>query len=115
MRSAGGNIAGASNGVDGAEAAGSRALSPLEAEAGTSAGSRAVSNVPLPGTVATLSGVMVSTGAALLPLPVDAASPVEDATRFEQLMTGETMTQQSSAVVEIRGISHRGIAHLFVW
>jgi hypothetical protein len=62
-----------------------------------------------------LSGVMVSTCAALFSLLADAASPVEDATRFEQLMTGATIRQQSKAAVGIRGISHRGIAHLVVW
>jgi hypothetical protein len=101
-------------GADGTGETGSRRLCPLEAAGGAS-GSRAVSNVPLPGTVAMLSGVMVSTGAALFSLLADAASPVEDATRFEQLMTGATIRQQSKAAVGIRGISHRGIAHLVVW
>jgi hypothetical protein len=58
---------------------------------------------------------MVSTGGALLPLLADAASPVEDATRFEQPMTGATKTQQNRAIVKIRGISRCGIAHLSGW
>jgi hypothetical protein len=57
---------------------------------------------------------MVSTGA-VAPFLVDAASPAEEATRFEQLMRGAMVKQQSRAAMKIRGISHRGIVHLSLW
>ena len=63
-----------------------------------------------PGKVAMVSGVIFSTGpVALLPLLLEAASPVEDVTFFPQPMTGATMIEHAEMT---RGITHCGIAHL---
>ena len=80
-------------------------------------GSRAVSKVPLPGTVATLSGLMVSTGAAaLFVLSVEAASPEEVATRFpEQPVIIAPKSKQVNAAVKTGRIAFSDIAHLFLW
>ena len=65
------------------------------------------------GKVAMVSGVIFSTGpVALLPLLLEADSPVEDVTFFPQPMTGETMMEQRSTAEMTRGITHCGIAHL---
>ena len=60
-----------------------------------------------------VSGVIFSTGpVALLPLLLEADSPVEDVTFFPQPMTGATMMEQRSTPEMTRGITHFGIAHL---
>jgi hypothetical protein len=60
-----------------------------------------------------VSGVIFSTGpVALLPLLLEAASPVEDVTFFPQPMNGATMMEHRSIAERTRGITHCGIAHL---
>ena len=49
---------------------------------------------------------------ALLPLLLEADSPVEDVTFFPQPMNGATMMEHSSTAEMTRGITHCGIAHL---
>jgi hypothetical protein len=67
------------------------------------------------GKVTMLSGVMVSTGAAaLFPLLDEAVSPVEAVIFFPQPTNGaETMAQKRTAEM-MCGITHCGIAHLFL-
>ena len=64
------------------------------------------------GKVAMGSGEIFSTGPALLPLLLEADSPVEDVTFFPQPMNGATMMEHSSTAEMTRGITHCGIAHL---
>jgi len=60
-----------------------------------------------------VSGVIFSTGpVALLPLLLEAASPVEEVTFFPQPMNGATMIEQKSTAEMTRGITRCGIAHL---
>ena len=49
---------------------------------------------------------------ALLPLLLEADSPVEDVTFFPQPMNGATMMEHRSTAEMTRGITHCGIAHL---
>jgi hypothetical protein len=66
------------------------------------------------GTVTMLSGVMVSTGAAaLFFLLLEAVSPVEAVIFFPQPVNeGTTMAQRTAKTM--CGITHCGIAHLFL-
>jgi hypothetical protein len=65
--------------------------------------------VPDPGTVAMLSGLIVSTALLLL---LEAVSPVDEVTFFPQPVNGTRMTKDRSTVATMRGIIHFGIAHL---
>ena len=93
--------------IGGADSIGSRAAST-----GSRATSVVLPAVPSFGKVAMVSGVIFSTGAALLLFPVEAVSPVEDVTFFPQLANGATMMEQSKAVETMRGINDSGIVHL---
>src|SRR6476659_7302127 len=84
----------------------------LDAGGAASTGSRAVLALFPSGKVAMGSGEIFSTGPALLPLLLEADSPVEDVTFFPQPMNGATMMEHSSTAEMTRGITHCGIAHL---
>jgi hypothetical protein len=64
------------------------------------------------GTVASVSGLTVSTGVPFAFAVVEVPSPAEDATFFPHPLNGTMMMQQSRATEVTRRMSQSGIAHL---